>query len=142
MSSSFRRLEVWQRGMELVEAVYRVSASFPKAELYGITSQIRRAALSVPSNIAEGHTRASTREYIQHLSVAQGSLAEVDTQLELAGRLGYLDTADLAPLQSQCLILGKQLHQLRDALLKRLRRASAPNPQSLIPNPQVLRSNH
>jgi four helix bundle protein len=96
----------------------------------------------VPSNIAEGHTRASTKEYIRHISVAQGSLAEVDTQLELAGRFGYIGAQELEPLQLQCLVLGKQLHQLRDALVKRLQKMAAPNPQALIPNPQVFRSNH
>jgi four helix bundle protein len=78
MSSSFRQLEVWQRGMEIVEGVYRISAVFPKAEIYGLTSQLRRAAVSVPSNIAEGHTRASTKEYLHHVSIAAASLAEVE----------------------------------------------------------------
>jgi four helix bundle protein len=105
--------------MEVVEAVYRLSCAFPKTEIYGLTSQVRRAAVSVPSNIAEGHTRASTREYLNHLSVAQASLAEVETQLEVAGRLQYVALAQLAPILDQCVVLGKQLYKLRDALLKR-----------------------
>src|SRR5947209_18136350 len=76
----FRDLMVWQGGMDLVECVYRISASFPRTETYGLTGQIRRAAVSVPSNIAEGHSRASTREYLNHLSIAKASLAEVETQ--------------------------------------------------------------
>ena len=141
MSSSVRDLEVWQRGIELVEAIYPVSGRFPKTEVYGLTSQMRRAAISVPSNIAEGHARASTKEYLRYISIAQGSLAEIDTQLELAGRLGYVGMEELRPLRSQHLVLAKQLHQLHDALLKRLRSAAPPNPQSLIPNPLISRSN-
>src|SRR5207244_1516772 len=120
MSSSFRELQVWQRGMDIVEAVYRISGGFPKIEIYGLMSQVRRAAVSVPSNIAEGHTRSSTREYLRHVSVAQGSLAEVETQLELAARLRYVTEQELQPVQEQCVYLGRQLHHLRDALLKRL----------------------
>jgi four helix bundle protein len=120
MSSSFRELQVWQRGMQIVESVYRVSGGFPKAEIYGLTSQIRRAAVSVPSNIAEGHTRASTKEYLRHISVAEGSLAEVETQLEIAARLNYVCEEQLSPIRDECVYLGRQLHQLRGALVKRL----------------------
>jgi len=105
--------------MDLVEAVYRVSATFPRTEIYGLTGQIRRAAVSVPSNIAEGHTRESTREYLNHLSIAQASLAEVGTQLEIAKRLGYVSSGDLVPLFDQATVLGRQLYALRDALNKR-----------------------
>jgi four helix bundle protein len=118
--SHFRELQVWQRGMDVVEAVYRLSGEFPKAEVYGLTSQVRRAAVSVPSNIAEGHTRESTNEYLRHLSIAQASLAEVETQLELAARLRFVAQAELAPILDECSILGKQLFRLRDALLERV----------------------
>lgn len=124
--------------MELVEAIYRFSANFPKTEMYGLTSQVRRAVISLPSNIAEGHARASTKEYLRHISIAQGSLAELDTQIELAGGLGYGGADVLKPIQSQCLILGRQLHQLRDALLRRLRAPALPNPQPPIPNPAII----
>jgi four helix bundle protein len=127
-SSRFRELKVWQRGMEIAEGVYRVSLGFPKTETYGLTSQIRRAAVSVPSNIAEGHARTSTREYLRYVAIAQGSLAELETQLELAARLNYIGTEQLRPLEEQCVILGKQLNQLHDALAK------APGP-ALTPNP-------
>jgi four helix bundle protein len=116
--NSFRDLEVWRLGMDLVEGVYRVSATFPKIEIYGLTSQVRRAAVSVPSNIAEGHTRASTKEYLNHLSMAQASLAEVSTQLEIAPRLGYITSADLIPRLDEVGVLGRKLYALRNALLK------------------------
>jgi four helix bundle protein len=115
----FRDLHVWQRGMSIVESVYLVSASFPKGEMYGLVSQVRRAAVSVPSNIAEGHTRASTKEYLNHISMAQASLAEVETQLEIASRLGYAQRMNLQPILDEAALLGKQLYALRDALLKR-----------------------
>ena len=118
--SHFRELHVWQRGMDIVETVYRVSAAFPKSELYGLTGQVRRAAVSVPSNIAEGHTRASTKEYLNHVSMAQASLAEVETQVEIASRLGYLASTDLSALLEQTAVLSKQLYTLRNALAKRI----------------------
>ena len=117
--SHFRELQVWQRGMDLVVSVYRASDCFPKTEIYGLTSQPRRSAVSVPSNIAEGHTRASTKEYLNHISIAQGSLAEVETQLEIAERLNYVDAAIVGPLITQSGILGKQLYALRNALVKK-----------------------
>jgi four helix bundle protein len=102
--------------MDLVHGVYRVSAGFPPEEAYGLRSQIRRASVSIPSNIAEGHTRSSTNEYLNHLSMAQASLAEVETQLEIAVRLDYLDTEKAGLLFSEMQTLGKQLYALRNAL--------------------------
>ena len=118
--SHFREPQVWQRGMELAMRVYRVSAVFPKSEVYGLSGQIRKAAVSVPSNIAEGHTRESTKEYLNHVSIAQASLAEVETQLALALRLEYVSAPELQPVFEECFILGKQLYKLRDALKKRV----------------------
>jgi four helix bundle protein len=118
--SHFRELHVWQRGMDVVETVYRVSAEFPKSELYGLTGQVRRAAVSVPSNVVEGHTRASTKEYLNHLSMAQASLAEVETQLEIASRLGYVASTELSAILEQTAVLGKQLYALRNALARRV----------------------
>src|SRR5260370_39602964 len=91
----FRDLRVWQCGMELVEEVYRLTRGFPKEELYGLTNQLRRAAVSIPSNIAEGQTRSHLKEVLQFLSMAQGSLAELQTPLELAARLRYLSPAQI-----------------------------------------------
>jgi four helix bundle protein len=104
----------------LVEAVYRLSAAFPKSELYGLTGQIRRAAVSIPSNIAEGHTRESTKEYVNHVSMAQASLAELETQLEIALRLKLVEVRQSQLLFEQATILGKQLWSLRNALGRRV----------------------
>jgi four helix bundle protein len=106
--------------MHVVEAVYRATANFPKTKIYALTSQLRRAAVSVPSNIAEGHSRMSTREYMSFVSIAQGSLAEVQTQLEIARRLGFISEDQIDPILQESAILGKQLRALREALGKKL----------------------
>lgn len=105
--------------MDLVEWVYRDSADFPKREVYGLASQMRRAAVSIPSNIAEGHTKEGSKEYLYHLSVAQGSLAELQTQIEIAGRLGYLIPDQVNGTMDLTVSLARQLYALRNALLKR-----------------------
>jgi four helix bundle protein len=87
---SYRELEVWRCAMDVVEEVYRFSKEFPTDEKFGLTSQIRRAAVSVPANIAEGYGRVHRGDYIRHLSVANGSLMELETHLLIAGRLEYL----------------------------------------------------
>ena len=115
---SFRELRVWQKAMDLVEKVYLQTQDFPKQETYGLTSQVRRAVVSVPSNIAEGHTREHIKEYLHHLSMAQASLAEVETQLEIATRPKYLRSSQLAELLPEINALGKQLYALRNALLR------------------------
>lgn len=116
---SFRDLRVWQMGMDLVDRVYRLTNTFPKHEIYGLAGQLQRAAVSVPSNIAEGHTRSHLKEYLRHLSVAQASLAELETQLEIARRLNYISPADLSQILEQSASLGRQLYALRKALTKR-----------------------
>ena len=105
--------------MDLVEEVYRLTKGFPKEELYGLTNQIRRAAGSVPSNIAEGQTRAHVKEFFQFLSTAQGSLAEVQTQIELAGRLKYLSEEQVQAVIEKADSLAKQLYALRHSLADR-----------------------
>jgi len=112
---------VWKQGIEFVEPIYRSTTQFPRHEIYGLTNQLRRAAVSVPSNIAEGHTKEHTKEYLYHVSIAQGSLAEVETQLEIAARLGYLPPQDHQPLEQQLTSLGKQLYALRNALIRKQR---------------------
>ncbi len=89
MLKSYRDLMVWQKAMELTLEIYRFSSSFPRTEMYGLTSQLRRAGVSVPSNIAEGYGRGSRKEYVQFLCISQGSLKELETQLILAQRLNY-----------------------------------------------------
>ena len=119
MVKSFRDLDVWRLGVELAETVYRVTARFPKAELFGLTSQMRRAAVSIPSNIAEGRARNSSREFLYFLSVSRGSLAELETQLELAIRLDYTHSdLDAALVQSD--LLGKKLNRLQSSIRERL----------------------
>ena len=109
MLKSYRDLLVWQRAMELVLLVYRVSSEFPRQEIYGLTSQIRRASISVPSNIAEGYGRATRKEYLQFLSIAQGSLKELETQAILAERLNYATTAQVEKLLAEAERVGKML---------------------------------
>jgi four helix bundle protein len=116
---SFRDLRVWQAGMDLTVQVYALTRGFPPDERYGLTSQIRRAAISLPSNIAEGYARESTGEYLYHISVAQGSLAELETQLDLSARLGYLKPGDLMTWLAATSSLRRQLFALRNALEKR-----------------------
>jgi len=87
---SYRDLVVWQRAIDLVDAAYRLSRTFPLEERFGLTSQLRRAAVSVPSNIAEGHGREHLGEYLHHLSIANGSLMEFETQVVIAGRMAYV----------------------------------------------------
>jgi len=94
MAHSYRDLTVWQKAMTLVKDIYLQTGKFPKEELFGLTSQIRRAAISVPSNIAEAQGRLSKREFRQFLAVARGSLLELETQLFIAADLGYLSTAE------------------------------------------------
>ncbi|MEL1265485.1 four helix bundle protein [Pseudoxanthomonas putridarboris] len=90
------RLEVWRDAMALVESVYRFTATFPDTERLGLTMQLRRAAVSVPSNIAEGAARRSTADYLRFLSIARGSLAEISTQIEIARRLGFMEAGKAA----------------------------------------------
>ncbi len=95
-------LVAWQRAMELVEEVYKATKLFPKEEMYGLSSQLRRSAVSVPSNIAEGHCRNGRREFVHHLSIALGSLGELETQVLIAQRLGYTgESAELLALAQE-----------------------------------------
>ena len=89
-----KELKVWQKSMEFVKNVYEITEQFPETEIYGLTSQLRRAAVSIPSNIAEGSARSSDRELIQFLYIAIGSMAEVETQLILARELGFVKNID------------------------------------------------
>jgi len=89
---SHRDLEVWQKSIDLVKEIYALTASFPDHEIFGLTSQLRRAAVSVPSNIAEGAARGSQKEFLRFLSISVGSLAEMETQIVIAEKLAYLPT--------------------------------------------------
>ncbi len=118
--NNYRDLKVWQMAMKLTEDIYRTTESFPSRETYALANQLQRAAVSIPSNIAEGHARSSTKDYLRFISISQGSLAEAETQLELAHRLGYIPQAALLCLQEQTNELGRMLHGLRSALTAKL----------------------
>nr|WP_322742417.1 four helix bundle protein [Gloeocapsopsis crepidinum] len=106
--------------MDLAEEVYRLTQSFPKQEMYGLSSQMQRAAVSIPSNIAEGHGRDSTKEFLHFLSVALGSLFELETQLTLAGRLGYLDKGELENVLSRMDEISRMMRGLQKSLRSKL----------------------
>lgn len=107
---TYRDLEVWIAAIDLVEGVYRASAKWPSEERFGLTSQIRRASVSIPSNIAEGYGRGSDKELLRFLSIARGSLRELETQLVIAHRLGYLDDAAMTKLIVSNDQVGSLLH--------------------------------
>jgi four helix bundle protein len=109
---NYRDLLIWQKGIALVKEIYLLSQRFPKTEIYGLSNQIRRAAVSIPSNIAEGQARQHTGEFRQFLHVALGSLAEVDTQLVIAKELSYLPQVDLISAEKLTLELRKMIHSL------------------------------
>lgn len=119
---SYEQLDVWREAMELVAEVYQVTRSFPKEELYGLTSQVRRAVVSIPSNIAEGQGRRSTRDFLNHLSIARGSLFEVQTQLRIAFRLQYLD--DVEAIMDHTQTVGRLLNGLIRSLENKLQASS------------------
>ena len=114
----YRDLQVWQKGIELVKEIYLLTKQFPKEEIYGLSSQIRRASVSIPSNIAEGQARKHTAEFRQFLYIALGSLAEVDTQLELPIQLSYLSQNDIPKAANLVLELRKMLYSLINKLPK------------------------
>jgi four helix bundle protein len=107
--------------MDLVVGCYRLTQQFPRSETYGLSSQIQRAAVSVPANIAEGQGREAIREYLHHLSIANGSLMELETHLLIAGRLNYLPESDLTAILSQTAEVGRMLTGLTQALKKKLK---------------------
>lgn len=112
ITSSFRDLKVWREAMAVVEDVYRLSSRFPPAERFGLTAQIRRAAISVPSNIGEGKRRKRQRAFLHHLDIALGSQAEVEVQLELAQRLGFVTSAESEPVARRVEEVGRMLNGL------------------------------
>lgn len=112
-------LDVYKLSLDFVTDIYKVSDSFPKSEGFGLTSQIRRAAVSIPSNIAEGSGRNSTKEFIRFINISSGSLAEVETQLEIARRLGYI--THLLELKQKITSIQKMLYRLKESLNKRLK---------------------
>jgi four helix bundle protein len=112
----YRDLRVWNTAMSLVLEVYRITATFPHDERFGLTSQLRRAAVAVPSNLAEGHARTTRGEYKNSLSVARGSVVEVEVQLTLAERLGYVQSPALATALDHCDAISRMITNLKRAL--------------------------
>jgi four helix bundle protein len=117
---SYQELEVWQRSMTLAEECYQATKGFPREELFGLTCQIRRAAGSIPANIAEGQGRQHTKEFLNHLSIARGSLKELETHLILSQRVGLLESTVLESLLMLANEISRMMAGLRKALEQRL----------------------
>jgi four helix bundle protein len=118
--SSYRDLLVWQEGMALAKNCYTLTRCFPKEELFGLTSQIRRSAVSIPANIAEGNGRENTRSYVHFLRIAQGSLKELETHLLLASEVGLCSLGIAQPILDQTDHIGRMIRGLIRALQKKL----------------------
>jgi four helix bundle protein len=116
MLRNYKELKVWQKSYQLCLRIYRATDVFPKNEGFGLTSQMRRSALSIPSNVAEGYGRKTTPEYLRFLSIAYGSTCELETQLLLSGDLGYLDKENLSGLQRDI----REVERMMKALIKSL----------------------
>jgi four helix bundle protein len=117
----FKDLKIWQAAVELSVEVYQSTASFPREEVYGLTSQIRRCAVSIASNIAEGSGRAGDKEFLQFLSIASGSASELETQLIIAGHLGYIETETITRICSQIEHIQNMNFKLQSTMKARIR---------------------
>jgi len=113
---SFKQLKIWQKGIEVVKDVYAITRKFPKEELYCLTSQMRRAAISVPSNVAEGFKRFYNKEYRQFLNIALGSCAELETQLIVSKELGYIGAMELEKVSEKLDHISKMITSLKNKL--------------------------
>jgi four helix bundle protein len=137
--TGYRDLDVWRLSMDLVEQSYRLTEKFPRAEEFGLRAQIRRAAVSIPSNIAEGQGRSSTGEYVHHLAIARGSLMELETQVQIGARLGFIPDQDVGPFLESTSRIGRMLNALSVRLRARVTGRNAGGTRSPIPDPQPLR---
>ena len=115
-SHGYRDLVVWQRAMDFVTMIYRSTEAFPKTEIFALTNQIRRAVVSVPSNIAEGRGRNSDKEFVHYISIAYGSLMETETQLQIARNLGYIEQAEVERLLAEAAEIARMLNGLSRTL--------------------------
>jgi four helix bundle protein len=118
----YQDLKVWQLGIEISIAIYRLTDAFPQREVYGLTSQLRRAATSIPSNIAEGHSRGQTKDLLRFLSISRGSIAEVETQLIIAERLQYVHATQVQLIRDMLDEESRMLAGLRRSLQSKLPR--------------------
>ena len=131
---SYKDLEVWQKSVDLVVCIYALTKQFPKEEIYALTNQIRRAAVSIPSNIAEGRAKRSTRDFIRFINIAYGSAAELETQLFISEKLGYVSSEQLRPLFDDISRVGRMLNGMLSGLEKKIALSSRmPNAKCRMP---------
>ncbi len=116
---SYRELDVWKRSMDMVVAIYELTTDFPSREKYGLVSQMQRAAVSIPANIAEGYGRIHRGDYVHHLSIASGSLAELETHITIAVRLGFIERETAMPIWNMTQNVGKMLSRLIRSLQRK-----------------------
>lgn len=128
MLKSYKESKVWQKGYELTLQTYKITADFPKSESYGLTQQMRRAATSIPCNIAEGYMRGHSKEYLQFLCIAYGSAGEMETQLLLSKDLGFIDTENFDKVYYLEQVIAKMLFALIKSLKKKGRLTLIPKP--------------
>ena len=112
MGMRFEDLKIWQKGMELVKFIYKITSNFPQNEIFALTSQIRRSAVSIPSNIAEGKGRGSTKEFVNFLHIALGSLYELKTQIDIAKALSYVEDKNFNIIDDKIIELDKMINSL------------------------------
>lgn len=120
MIRSYRDLVVWQKAMDLVVLCYQMTRGFPKSEVYGLSNQLQRAAVAIPSNIAEGRRRQHSKEFLQHLSIAYGSLAELETHIQIAERLKYINEDQIQQVLDKAAEIGRMLNGLRKSIGKNI----------------------
>lgn len=125
---SYKDLEVWQKAIDLVVMCYQATKNFPKTEVYGLAGQLQRAAVSIPANIAEGRERKYSKEFVQHLSIAYSSLAELETHIQIAQRLSYISSDGTKQLLEKTAEIGRMINGLRKSIEKR--NATVPRPQT------------
>ncbi len=135
MIESYRDLTVWQKAMDLAEKIFSLTAKFPREQNYVLSTQMQRAATSVPSNVAEGHARSSTKEYLYHVSVALGSIAELETQLMLCRRVNLLSEIELENTLVLADEVGKMLRGIQRGLKEKLKQTCSLKPMSPLPSP-------
>jgi len=132
-TTHFRELEVWRLSMELAKSVYELTAAFPREERHGLASQLQRAAVSIPSNLAEGNARHSTRDYARFVAIACGSVAELQTRLQLAADLDIASPEAVTAILGTSESVGRMLYRLHQSLVARLEaRSPVPGPRSRI----------
>ncbi len=118
--NDFRKLEIWERARKLCVPIYALTAQFPKSEIYGLTSQIRRSCVSISSNIAEGSGRKGNREYAQMISIALGSAYELETQLEISFELNFISQEEYITIKKEIVEVQKMIYSFREYLLKKI----------------------